>query len=159
MYLISSSTGVRHKVDAAPPVNDAVLRMWNGTEKPVTVCGRALTPVNFYEETEAGPRRYRCSDCFHGEASSDTTITDGIAAIYPYRATLPKGSVPVASTAAFRAANTAAGGQLALTEAAGDASVVWVWARTAAAVEAAERHLEKLSPIAMFARHDGTGQR
>jgi hypothetical protein len=82
----------------------------------------------------------------------------GIAARYPYRATLPKGTVPVASTAAFTAASRAAGSRLAVTEAS-DPSVIWVWARTGADAEAAEPHLEKLNPVAIFARHDGTGER
>ena len=65
MYLISSSTGMRHKMDADMPDNDTALRMLKGQESPITVCGRRLTPVNFYEadDTSIHPR-YQCAGCF-----------------------------------------------------------------------------------------------
>jgi hypothetical protein len=64
MYLVSSSTGTRHLVDGDMPDNDTALRMWKGLEKPVTRCGRALTPVNFYQPDEPGSARFRCYLCF-----------------------------------------------------------------------------------------------
>ncbi len=67
MYAISSETGYRHMVAGPMPANGEVLDMWHGKTTAHTMCGRHLTPVNFYDEADSAygiVARYLCSKCF-----------------------------------------------------------------------------------------------
>jgi len=64
MYQVSSSTGMRHAVDADMPSNLSAVNMLRGQDLPTAKCGREIKPVNFYEPTEKPNPRYQCARCF-----------------------------------------------------------------------------------------------